>query len=99
MKYFLTLFLFVISTKALKIDKRSYAENQLRGAEFEFARRLKQDRQAGRPDRMVMTRPTVNAYNNLHMNEIVFPVGILQSPPEPLRAALLCFVYNRRSVF
>src|SRR5882762_5966949 len=65
---------------ALKIDRRSYAENQLRGAEFDFARRLNK---IGNPvDRTEwgMTPPTVNAYNNSSMNEIVFPAGILQPP-------------------
>jgi putative endopeptidase len=65
---------------ALKIDRRSYAENQLRGAEFDFARRLNK---IGKPvDRTEwgMTPPTVNAYNNSSMNEIVFPAGILQPP-------------------
>jgi len=65
---------------ALQIDRRSYAENQLRGAEFEFARRLNK---IGKPvDRTEwgMTPPTVNAYNNSSMNEIVFPAGILQPP-------------------
>lgn len=65
---------------ALKIDRRSYAENQLRGAEFDFARRLNK---IGKPvDRTEwgMTPPTVNAYNNSSMNEIVFPAGIMQPP-------------------
>src|SRR5712692_7522717 len=65
---------------ALKIDRTSYAENQLRGAEFDFARRLNK---IGKPvDRTEwgMTPPTVNAYNNSSMNEIVFPAGILQPP-------------------
>jgi putative endopeptidase len=65
---------------ALKIDRGSYAENQLRSAEFEFARRLNK---IGRPvDRTEwgMTPPTVNAYNSSSMNEIVFPAGILQPP-------------------
>jgi len=65
---------------ALKIDRRSYAENQWRGAEFDFARRLGK---IGKPvDRTEwgMTPPTVNAYNNSSMNEIVFPAGILQPP-------------------
>jgi predicted metalloendopeptidase len=65
---------------ALEINRRSYAENQLRGAEFEFARRLNK---IGKPvDRTEwgMTPPTVNAYNNSSMNEIVFPAGILQPP-------------------
>jgi putative endopeptidase len=65
---------------ALKIDRTSFAENQLRGAEFDFARRLNK---IGKPvDRTEwgMTPPTVNAYNNSSMNEIVFPAGILQPP-------------------
>ncbi len=65
---------------ALKIDRKSYAENQWRAAEFDFARRLNK---IGKPvDRTEwgMTPPTVNAYNNSSMNEIVFPAGILQPP-------------------
>src|SRR5438445_7051181 len=65
---------------ALKIDRRSYAENQWHGAEFDFARRLTK---IGKPvDRTEwgMTPPTVNAYNNSSMNEIVFPAGIMQPP-------------------
>ena len=65
---------------ALQVDRRSYAENQLRGAEFDFARRLNK---IGKPvDRTEwgMTPPTVNAYNNSSMNEIVFPAGIMQPP-------------------
>jgi putative endopeptidase len=64
----------------LKIDRRSYAADQMRGAEFDFARRLNK---IGKPvDRTEwgMTPPTVNAYNNSSMNEIVFPAGILQPP-------------------
>ena len=64
----------------LKIDRRSYSENQVRGAEFDFARRLNK---IGKPvDRTEwgMTPPTVNAYNNSSMNEIVFPAGIMQPP-------------------
>ena len=65
---------------ALKIDRRSYAENQIRASAFEFARRLDK---IGKPvDRTEwgMTPPTVNAYNNSSMNEIVFPAGIMQPP-------------------
>ena len=65
---------------ALNIDRGSYAENQVRGAEFDFWRRLNK---IGKPvDRTEwgMTPPTVNAYNNSSMNEIVFPAGILQPP-------------------
>src|SRR5437773_3489315 len=65
---------------ALKIDRRSYAENVVRASEFDFARRLNK---IGKPvDRTEwgMTPPTVNAYNNSNMNEIVFPAGIMQPP-------------------
>ena len=64
----------------LRIDRRSYAENQVRSAEFEFARRLNK---IGKPvdhTEWGMTPPTVNAYNDSNMNEIVFPAGILQPP-------------------
>jgi len=65
---------------ALKIDRVSYLANQRRSAAFEFERRLAK---IGKPvDRTEwgMTPPTVNAYNNSSMNEIVFPAGILQPP-------------------
>ena len=65
---------------ALEIDRRSYAENLVRASEFDFARRLNK---IGKPvDRTEwgMTPPTVNAYNNSSMNEIVFPAGIMQPP-------------------
>ncbi|MGB8474407.1 MAG: M13 family metallopeptidase [Candidatus Acidiferrum sp.] len=65
---------------ALKIDRVSYLENQKRASEFDFQRRLAK---IGKPvDRTEwgMTPPTVNAYNNSSMNEIVFPAGILQPP-------------------
>jgi predicted metalloendopeptidase len=63
---------------ALKIDRGSYARNVFRAAEFENARDLAK---IGKPvDRgeWVMTPPTVDAYNNPQLNEIVFPAGILQ---------------------
>ena len=65
---------------ALKIDRSSYLVNQRRAAAFDFQRRLAK---IGKPvDRTEwgMTPPTVNAYNNSSMNEIVFPAGILQPP-------------------
>ena len=63
---------------ALKIDRGSYARNVFRAAEFENARDLAK---IGKPvDRgeWGMTPPTVDAYNNPQLNEIVFPAGILQ---------------------
>ena len=64
----------------LKIDRNSYAQNVIRGNVFETERQLKK---IGKPvDRSEwgMTPPTVNAYYNPNMNEIVFPAGIMQPP-------------------
>jgi len=64
----------------LTIDRSSYAANVRRSIEFEYARQLGK---IGKPvDRTEwgMTPPTVNAYYNSSMNEIVFPAGILQPP-------------------
>ncbi|HXQ25267.1 MAG TPA: M13 family metallopeptidase [Candidatus Acidoferrales bacterium] len=63
-----------------KVDRGPYMENVLRGKAFEVARDLGK---IGKPvDRTEwgMTPPTVNAYYNPSMNEIVFPAGILQPP-------------------
>jgi putative endopeptidase len=65
---------------ALNIDRSSYLMNDLRAGTFESRRDLNK---IGRPvDKMEwgMTPPTVNAYYNPQINEIVFPAGILQSP-------------------
>ncbi|MEN3368690.1 MAG: putative endopeptidase [Verrucomicrobiota bacterium] len=65
---------------ALKIDRNSYAQNVLRGDMFEVDRQFKK---IGKPvDRTEwgMSPPTVNAYYNPNMNEIVFPAGIMQPP-------------------
>jgi len=66
--------------RALRIDDASFAANTLRANAFEFARGLAK---LGKPiDRREwgMTPPTVNAYYNPTMNEMVFPAGILQPP-------------------
>ncbi|MGB6598292.1 MAG: M13 family metallopeptidase [Candidatus Acidiferrum sp.] len=65
---------------ALKIDRASYLANQRRAAVFEFERRLSKIGQPVDRAEWGMTPPTVNAYNNSSMNEIVFPAGILQPP-------------------
>ena len=65
---------------ALKIERASYLENDLRASAFEARRDL---HKIGQPvDKMEwgMTPPTVNAYYNPQINEIVFPAGILQWP-------------------
>src|SRR5213082_3912431 len=64
----------------LKIDRGPYVLNAMRAENFEVNRELKK---IGKPvDRTEwgMTPPTVNAYYNPNMNEIVFPAGILQPP-------------------
>jgi predicted metalloendopeptidase len=64
----------------LNIDRGPYISNSMRAANFEVNRDLKK---IGKPvDRTEwgMTPPTVNAYYNPQMNEIVFPAGILQPP-------------------
>jgi endothelin-converting enzyme/putative endopeptidase len=65
---------------ALEIDRTSYLANLMRGEIFEARRQLDE---IGRPvDRTewLITPPTVNAYYNPSLNEIVFPAGILQPP-------------------
>jgi putative endopeptidase len=63
-----------------KVDRGPYVENVFRGGQFAVAHDLSE---IGKPvDRTEwgMTPPTVNAYYNSSMNEIVFPAGILQPP-------------------
>lgn len=65
---------------ALSIAADSYLGNTLRANRFEFRRNLAK---LGKPiDRSEwgMTPPTVNAYYNPTMNEMVFPAGVLQPP-------------------
>ena len=62
----------------LKIDRESYAGNVFRSTEFENARDLAK---IGKPvdhAEWGMSAPTINAYYNPQLNEIVFPAGILQ---------------------
>jgi len=64
----------------LVILPQPYVLNTIAAAEFEFQRGLTK---LGKPvDRgeWGMTPPTVNAYYNPSLNEIVFPAGILQPP-------------------
>jgi putative endopeptidase len=65
---------------APKIKRTSYVANIAEASRFELRRKLAQ---VGKPvDRAEwdMTPPTVNAYYNPALNEMVFPAGILQSP-------------------
>ena len=64
----------------LDIERTSYAANIRRATTFENSRELAK---IGKPvdrNEWGMTPPTVNAYYNPTMNEIVFPAGILQPP-------------------
>jgi predicted metalloendopeptidase len=65
---------------ALKIVPSDLLGNVIRGQQFESTR---QRAKLGGPidrEEWRMTTPTVNAYYNPSMNEIVFPAGILQRP-------------------
>ncbi|MBZ5515850.1 MAG: M13 family metallopeptidase [Acidobacteriia bacterium] len=64
----------------LEIDRGPYVLNAFHAEHFEFNRDLAK---VGKPvDRTEwgMSPPTVNAYYNPQLNEIVFPAGILQPP-------------------
>jgi predicted metalloendopeptidase len=65
---------------ALDITRGPYVENVFHAATFEFHRDLNK---VGKPvdrNEWGMSPPTVNAYYNPQLNEIVFPAGILQPP-------------------
>jgi predicted metalloendopeptidase len=65
---------------ALEVKPGAWAQNLMNARRFETAR---QDARIGQPtDRgeWYMSPPTVNAYYNPTVNEIVFPAGILQAP-------------------
>lgn len=68
------------SYTGLNIDRGAYVLNVIRANEFELSFEINK---VGKPvDRTEwgMTPPTVNAYYDPSMNEIVFPAGILQPP-------------------
>jgi predicted metalloendopeptidase len=68
------------SYEAVQISRGAYYNNTVSARGFEFRRTLGK---IGKPvDRTEwgMTPPTVNAYYNPSINEIVFPAGILQPP-------------------
>ena len=65
---------------AFNVDRGPLVLNLMRGSQFEFKRDLNK---IGKPvdrNEWGMTPPTVNAYYDPEMNEIVFPAGILQPP-------------------
>ncbi len=64
----------------LHVDRTSYVNNRFAGTAFARRRDIAK---IGKPvDKMewLMSPPTVNAYYNPQINEIVFPAGILQPP-------------------
>ena len=65
---------------ALAIDRGPYASNVIRADSFETRRNLRKIGQPVDKTEWGMTPPTVNAYYNPAINEIVFPAGIMQPP-------------------
>lgn len=64
----------------LLITKDNYWQNVKNSTQFETERMFKRLGQPVDKDEWFMSPPTVNAYYNPPMNEIVFPAGILQPP-------------------
>jgi len=68
------------SYEGLVVDRASFLANAERASAFEVKRELAK---VGKPvdkEEWEMTPPTVNAYYEPTMNEMVFPAGILQEP-------------------
>ena len=65
---------------SLEIDRGSYVLNRARAGAFEKRRDLNKIGQPVDKTEWGMSPPTVNAYYNPQINEIVFPAGILQPP-------------------
>ena len=66
--------------EALQISRGPYYNNSVSAGAFEFRRNLGKIGKPVDKTEWGMTPPTVNAYYNPSMNEIVFPAGILQPP-------------------
>ena len=64
----------------LTINPGPFLDNQLAVREYEHRRNIAKIGQPVDRTEWGMTPPTVNAYYNPSMNEIVFPAGILQPP-------------------
>ena len=65
---------------ALVIERRPFVENALAANTFEFRRRMAKIGQPVDHAEWGITPPTVDAFYNASLNEIVFPAGILQPP-------------------
>ena len=68
------------SYKGLEIDRGPYVLNVMRANEFNFDYEINKIGKKVDRTEWQMTPPTVNAYYDPSMNEIVFPAGILQPP-------------------
>jgi putative endopeptidase len=68
------------SYEGLEVDRKSYVQNLLWAKEFETQVRMARLGNPVARHEWGMTPPTVNAYYNSSLNEIVFPAGILQPP-------------------
>ncbi len=68
------------SYAGLRIARQDFHGNVKRSAQFEMLRRLRRVGKRVDPTEWQMSPPTVNAYFQPSMNEIVFPAGILQPP-------------------
>jgi len=64
----------------LKIDPNDLVGNIMRSISFDFERDIKRIGKKVDKSEWGMTAPTVNAYYDPSMNEIVIPAGILQPP-------------------
>lgn len=65
---------------AVKVNRNTYFENRLAANRNDYNYNLAKLGQPVDRTEWLTTPPTVTAYNNPPMNEIVFPAGILQSP-------------------
>ena len=70
----------------VEVSKDKYFENRLSANKNEYAYRIAKVDQPVDRSEWYTTPPTVTAYNNPPLNEIVFPAGILQSPYFDLNA-------------
>ena len=65
---------------SLRVESGPFLPNVMAAQEFEFRRQLAKISRPVDRGEWTMTPPTVNAYYNSSLNEIVFPAGILQPP-------------------
>ncbi|MBL7839299.1 MAG: M13 family metallopeptidase [Cyclobacteriaceae bacterium] len=65
---------------AVEVNRNTYFENRLAANRNDYNYNLAKLGQPVDRTEWLTTPPTVTAYNNPPMNEIVFPAGILQSP-------------------